>query len=96
MYEDVRNTLLEHLTKKMRRPNQDKMRKRAKRAFITTGHAIDRVIRRVPGINACRRHLDKVEIRPIVERKHVAPSRGWTKEEKQELRKLVLKLGVDR
>eukprot|EP00924_Labyrinthula_sp_SR-Ha-C_P004973 augustus_masked-scaffold_1-processed-gene-17.50-mRNA-1 protein AED:1.00 eAED:1.00 QI:0/0/0/0/1/1/3/0/802 len=94
MYEDVRNTLLEHLTKKTRRPSQDKMRKRAKRALITAEHVIDRVIRRVPGCSAWRRHLDKVEMRPMVEWNHVASARGWTKKEKQELRKLVLKFGV--
>eukprot|EP00924_Labyrinthula_sp_SR-Ha-C_P007692 snap_masked-scaffold_28-processed-gene-0.21-mRNA-1 protein AED:0.99 eAED:0.99 QI:0/-1/0/1/-1/1/1/0/718 len=96
MYEDVRNTLLEHLTKKTRRPSQDKMRKRAKQALIMADHAINRVIRRVPGFSAWRRHLDKVETRSLVEWKHFASARGWTKEEKQELRKLVLKFGVGR
>eukprot|EP00924_Labyrinthula_sp_SR-Ha-C_P006451 augustus_masked-scaffold_57-processed-gene-1.60-mRNA-1 protein AED:1.00 eAED:1.00 QI:0/0/0/0/1/1/2/0/474 len=72
------------------------MRKRAKQALVTTDHATDRVIRRVPGLGAWRRHLDKVKEQPFTERRQVASAKGWTKEEKQELRKLVLKFGVGR
>eukprot|EP00924_Labyrinthula_sp_SR-Ha-C_P006385 augustus_masked-scaffold_57-processed-gene-0.54-mRNA-1 protein AED:1.00 eAED:1.00 QI:0/0/0/0/1/1/5/0/2940 len=96
MYEDVRNALLEHLGKETRRLSQNKMRKRAKQALVTTDHATDRVIRRVPGLGAWRRHLDKVKEQPFTERRQVASAKGWTKEEKQELRKLVLKFGVGR
>eukprot|EP00924_Labyrinthula_sp_SR-Ha-C_P000607 augustus_masked-scaffold_27-processed-gene-4.59-mRNA-1 protein AED:1.00 eAED:1.00 QI:0/0/0/0/1/1/3/0/1847 len=96
MYEDVRNTLLEHLDKETRRPTQNKMRKRAKQALVTADHATDRVIRRVPGIGAWRRHLNKFEAQPIAESGQVAAARGWTREEKQELRKLVLKFGIGR
>eukprot|EP00924_Labyrinthula_sp_SR-Ha-C_P007881 snap_masked-scaffold_28-processed-gene-4.0-mRNA-1 protein AED:1.00 eAED:1.00 QI:0/0/0/0/1/1/2/0/489 len=94
MYEDVRNTLLEHLNKGARRSSQNEMRKRAKQALVTAEHATDGVKRRVLGLVAWRRHLHKLETQPTAKQRNVVSAKGWAKEEKQELRKLVLKFGV--
>eukprot|EP00924_Labyrinthula_sp_SR-Ha-C_P007786 snap_masked-scaffold_28-processed-gene-3.9-mRNA-1 protein AED:0.86 eAED:0.86 QI:0/-1/0/1/-1/1/1/0/490 len=94
IYEDVRNILTEHLSAKSRRPNQDKLCIRAKRALITSEHAIDRIIRRVPEFSDWHRYLSKVKTVLPQTQHNMAAAKGWTKAEKQEIRKLILKFGV--
>eukprot|EP00924_Labyrinthula_sp_SR-Ha-C_P013652 snap_masked-scaffold_5-processed-gene-9.29-mRNA-1 protein AED:0.87 eAED:0.87 QI:0/-1/0/1/-1/1/1/0/508 len=94
MYEDVRNVLTEHLSEKTRRPNQDKLRKRAKQALITAEHAVDGIIRRVPEFSDWHKYLSGIRTELPQEQRNVAAVKGWSKAEKQEIRKLVLKFGM--
>eukprot|EP00924_Labyrinthula_sp_SR-Ha-C_P007286 maker-scaffold_8-snap-gene-14.16-mRNA-1 protein AED:0.72 eAED:0.73 QI:0/0/0/0.5/1/1/2/0/1054 len=96
MYGDVRNVLTEHLSAKTRRPSQDKLRKRAKQALITTEHGIDRIIRRMPGFRKWHDYLTAAQTKLPTKQHIVAAVKGWTKAEKQEVRKLVLKFGIGR
>eukprot|EP00924_Labyrinthula_sp_SR-Ha-C_P008316 snap_masked-scaffold_11-processed-gene-9.17-mRNA-1 protein AED:0.96 eAED:0.96 QI:0/-1/0/1/-1/1/1/0/270 len=94
MYEDVRNVLTEHLPAKSRRPNQDKLRERAKQALITAEYAIDRIIKRVSEFIDWHKYLSKVRTELLQEQHNVATVKGWIKAEKQEIRKLILKFGL--
>eukprot|EP00924_Labyrinthula_sp_SR-Ha-C_P012393 maker-scaffold_10-augustus-gene-5.1-mRNA-1 protein AED:0.27 eAED:0.28 QI:0/0/0/1/0/0/2/0/281 len=76
MYEDVRNVLTEHLSAKTRRPSQDKLRKRRKQALITSEHAIDRIIRRVPEFSDWHRYLSKVKTELPQKQHNVAAVKG--------------------
>eukprot|EP00924_Labyrinthula_sp_SR-Ha-C_P003437 snap_masked-scaffold_15-processed-gene-9.33-mRNA-1 protein AED:0.88 eAED:0.88 QI:0/-1/0/1/-1/1/1/0/1128 len=96
MYEDVRNILTEHLSAKTRRPSQDKLRKRAKQALVTAEHGVDRVIRRVPNFRRWHKYLSGIKTELPEEKYKVVSVKGWTRAEKQEIRKLVLKFGIGR
>eukprot|EP00924_Labyrinthula_sp_SR-Ha-C_P014243 snap_masked-scaffold_59-processed-gene-0.95-mRNA-1 protein AED:1.00 eAED:1.00 QI:0/-1/0/0/-1/1/1/0/515 len=96
MYEDVRNILTEHLSAKTRRPSQDKLRQRARQTLVTVEHGIDRVIRRAPNFRKWHKYLSEIRTEPPGEKYEVASFKGWTRAEKQEIRKLVLKFGIGR